>query len=399
MTEAAATPAGRMPPGHRVGDRYAIIGTLGEGGSGTVYLAQDLTDTAASAAEHRRVVLKVIHRHLCGDRQIYGRFRREAAILERLESDHVVRLLDVLEEDELPVLVLEHAGGRSLEDFLRERAPIALDLAVEILLQVCAGLGAAHAANVVHRDLKPANVLVSLSASSPEGIHVRILDFGLAKIVHGDKMVTGLTEHDMIFGTPEYMAPEQARGDEVDARCDLYAAGVILYELTTGTVPFCGRTPIASMTAHLTETPLPPRISRPEISPALEAVILRALAKAKEDRYASARAFAEALAATRAPAPVIVTCSPNTLSAGLADTDLHIDAPSKAHAMTLPSAGELEPVARAGAGPAQVLEEAVAPTKRAPLSRSMRGGLGLWIAVAVMAVLVGVVMGVLVGVR
>lgn len=388
-----------MPPGHRVGGRYAIIGTLGEGGSGTVYLAQDLTDQAASLAERRRVVLKVIHRHLCGDRQIYGRFQREAAILERLESDHVVRLLEVLEEDELPVLVLEHAGGRSLDEFLRERAPVALDLAVEIMLQVCAGLGAAHAASVIHRDLKPANVLVSLAAASPGGVHVRVLDFGLAKIVHGEKMVTGLTEHDMIFGTPEYMAPEQARGDEVDARCDLYAAGVMLYELATGSVPFCGRTPIASMTAHLSETPPSPRASRPDISPALEAVILRALAKAKEDRYPSARAFAEALAATREPARVVATSDPHTVSADLADTDLHVDSPGKAHAEPLPNAGELGGGAQAGVGPVHSLEEAVAPTKRAPLSRSMRGGLGLWMAVAVMAVLVGVVIGVLVGVR
>ena len=290
-------PASLLPPGRAVGGRYEIVGAIGEGGSGTVYLAHDLTTPAG--VDRRRVVLKVIHRHLCGDRQIFGRFRREAEILEHLDNDHLVKLLEVLEDDGLLVLVLEHAAGRSLEDFLRDRAPLSLDLAVEIALQVCAALGAAHAAGVVHRDLKPANVLVSDSPSSPGGVHVRVLDFGLAKVVRGDRMVTGLTEQDMIFGTPEYMAPEQARGDEVDARCDLYSAGVMLFELATGAVPFRGRTPIASMSAHLTEAPRSPRVARPDLSRALEAVILRALAKAKEDRFPTAKAFAEALAAAR----------------------------------------------------------------------------------------------------
>jgi serine/threonine-protein kinase len=148
----------------------------------------------------------------------------------------------------------------------------------------------------VHRDLKPANVLLR------GGTHVVVVDFGLAKILAGDTTATVLTAHDMVCGTPEYMAPEQARGEEIDARCDLYATGVMLYQMLTGEAPFKGPTPLSVLTAHLTSHATPPRERAPDrgISPAIEAVVMHALAKAPADRYTSATDMAAALLHARA---------------------------------------------------------------------------------------------------
>jgi serine/threonine protein kinase len=196
---------------------------------------------------------------------------------------------------------------------------------VSLTLQVCQGLQAAHEAGVIHRDLKPANVMVEALPDGEE--RARILDFGLAKVVHGDHMVTGLTERDMIFGTPEYMAPEQARGDEVDVRCDVYACGVILYQLVTGTVPISGKTPLATMTAQLTEAVQSPRERAPDraIPPAIEAVILRALQKDPEERYATARALAEALESVQERRVISVNPRSGSAADPVSDTDLHME--------------------------------------------------------------------------
>jgi serine/threonine-protein kinase len=177
---------------------------------------------------------------------------------------------------------------------MQERA-FSADRAIDVLLQICAALEAAHASGVIHRDLKPANVMMETTETGDE--RVRVLDFGMSKVLKGDAGATALTEANMVFGTPEYMSPEQARGEDLDATCDIYAAGAILYELLTGTVPLSGSNAIATMTAHLVEPVEPPSARAPDkaISKALEAVILCALAKRPRDRYPSARAFADAL--------------------------------------------------------------------------------------------------------
>ncbi|MFO0549758.1 MAG: serine/threonine-protein kinase [Polyangiaceae bacterium] len=277
-----------FPPGEEIAGLYTADKVIGHGASGVVYSARDRTGAP--------VALKVIHAELCHSKQIFGRYKREARILKKIGGDNIVRYHDFLEHGGLLVMVLELVGGTSLEAMLAA-GPVSLDDGVDVMLQVCRALEVAHGAGVIHRDLKPGNVMVERDAE--QRTRVRVLDFGLAKVVHGEHMITGLTERDMIFGTPEYMAPEQARGDEVDPRCDLYACGVILYEITTGTVPFRARTPMSTMTAVLTEAVEPPRVRAPsrEIPPALEAVILRALAKEPEQRYPSARALADALEA------------------------------------------------------------------------------------------------------
>ncbi len=295
MSEGPVTPRRHTAPplsvGRSLGD-FQLVGVLGEGGTGIVY-------EATKKGDDRRLALKVIHGHLLYDKQIRGRFTREANILRRLQGVH---LCPVIEYGELPdprvdgasilFIALPKIDGPALDQLLREEGPITIDRALDITLQVCSALASAHAQGVIHRDLKPANVLLE------GGTRAVVVDFGMAKIVTGGGTdTTGLTAHNMVFGTPEYMAPEQARGDELDARCDVYAVGAMLYELLTGHVPFTGNTPLNVLTAQLTEAPKPPRERAPErgISIALEAVVLTALAKDPLERYPTAQGLALAI--------------------------------------------------------------------------------------------------------
>ncbi len=213
-------------------------------------------------------------------------------------------------------MALPRIDGSALDAVLREERPLSIARAVAIVLDVCEALSEAHAQGVIHRDLKPGNVLLL------EGDHAVVVDFGMAKIMTGGGTgTTALTQHNMVFGTPEYMAPEQARGDELDARCDVYATGVILYELLTGSVPFVGNSPLSVLTAHLTSAPQPPRERAPdrEISPALEAVVLHAMAKNPARRYATASALATAIRAASVGPQDVVTVRPPRVY-GVADT-------------------------------------------------------------------------------
>lgn len=435
-----------LPAGKTIGGRYVIESVIGDGAHAVVYLARrerpPSPDTESSVDEtptSDKVALKVIHRHLCGDAQIYQRFHREAAILTRLHGEHVVKLFDFIEEDGLLSIALEHVEGMSLKARLR-KAPLTLAEAVEITLQICAALGSAHAAGIVHRDLNPANVIVTeqrrapsssgaFAASAPAEptteIRVKVVDFGLARLVHGDKELTSLTEQGMIFGTPEYMAPEQARGDAADARSDLYAAGVMLFEMAVGEPPFKGRSPIAAMAAHVSEAPPSPRTLRSDgrITVALEAIILRALAKDPADRYPSARAFAEAIAS--ADRPLRVISAPRDVDIeqlGAGDTDLHLPPPSLATAKTIPemavSPEEIAQLARTEAAARPVLatlpdpprpDAPVAPrassatavpaTLLSPVYDPPPRSRWLWALVAIVAAAVGVVIGAIAGAR
>jgi serine/threonine-protein kinase len=280
--------------GKVLGGKYRLDAVLGEGGTGVVYDAH----AVAKDAEHPRVALKVMNPAFAGDRHIRGRFVREVAILRRLSGANLCSVLDSGEagdtEDEavrLLYLAMPKIDGPTLAQVLAQ-GPLPLDRALDIMISIARALESAHAQGVVHRDLKPANVLLEAAD------RVRVVDFGLGKIVSGGGTgTTGLTAHNMVFGTPEYMSPEQARGDEPDGRTDVYAAGVMLYEALCGVPPFSAESPLTVLTAHLTQVPVPPRQRAPErkISPAAEAVALFAISKEPADRYATARALAEAL--------------------------------------------------------------------------------------------------------
>ncbi|HEY1696363.1 MAG TPA: serine/threonine-protein kinase [Polyangiaceae bacterium] len=366
-----------LPPlsaGRKLDDRFEIVGVLGEGGMGIVYDAKRLV-------QGDRVALKVIHQHLAGDAQIRGRFTREVAILRRLEGDH---LCPVLEFGEIPdprregagllYMALNRIDGQPLDAVLKKDAPLPLTRAVTIILDVCEALREAHSQGVIHRDLKPANVLLR------EGDRAVVVDFGMAKIMTGGGTgTTALTEHNMVFGTPEYMAPEQARGDELDARCDVYAAGVILYEMLTGRVPFTGPTPLNVLTAHLTEPAQAPSVRAPErgISPALEAVTVYALAKDPALRYATAGALAMAVRTALASPQDAEGVRPASR------VNVHVDT-SDGHSATLPAPLPTPPpfpIARAPSLP--VVRPTDPPERTSPL----------WIVVCVLAAIAGIALG------
>ncbi|MCC6214709.1 MAG: serine/threonine protein kinase [Polyangiaceae bacterium] len=355
-----------LAPGTVVAGRYRVERLIGEGASGSVFLAERVERAGPEAEAGARVALKVLHREHLRDPQFGRRFAREARILERLRGPGLVRLLDHFETpDGLPTMALELVQGVSLAELLA-RGPLPAERATRLAGQVCEALGHAHAAGIVHRDLKPGNVVVERAGESDE--RARVLDFGMGKLLRGDASVSvnALTEQDMVFGTPEYMAPEQARGDDVDERGDVYAVGVLLYEMLTGDVPFRRPTPIATMTAHLVDPPEPASKRAPgaRLPPALDAVVLHALAKRPEDRYPTAAALSSALVrASEAPADTGSVAPPPDLALG--DTDLALEAPP---------AGVASPLAG----------EPVVPT---------RPGFGFWIAAAI-AVAVGVGVGV-----
>jgi serine/threonine-protein kinase len=364
-----------LPPlssGRKLGEKFEILGVLGEGGTGIVY-------DAHRVVEDDRVALKVIHHHLAGDAQIRGRFTREASILRRLEGD---RLCPILEFGEIPdprregvgllYMVLPRIEGPALDAVLAKDGPLPIPRAAAILLDVCAALREAHAQGVIHRDLKPGNVLLS------EGDRAVVVDFGMAKIVTGGGTgTTALTQHNMVFGTPEYMAPEQARGDELDARCDVYAAGIMLYEMLTGRVPFSGGTPLGVLTAHLTTEPRAPRERAPDrgISPALEAVTLNAIAKDPAVRYATASALATAIQTALA--------SPDDVEAVRPAARVHVQIDTiDAHGATIPSPVRIDvPPAKP---PVLASHRPAAPRDRISLG---------WIVVCVLAAVAGIALG------
>jgi len=308
-SEPSPSSAPRISIGQVLGGKFEITGVLGEGGTGIVY-------DAIRIAEKDEIALKVIHAHLLGDRQIRGRFTREATILRRLKGPHLLPILDYGEIPDpkgsttgLLYLALPKVDGPALDQLLEKDKHLPIDRALDIVLEVCDALRSAHAQGIIHRDLKPANVLLE------GGKRVIVVDFGMAKIVTGGGTgTTALTAHNMVFGTPEYMAPEQARGDELDARCDVYATGVMLYELLTGSVPFSGATPLNVLTAHLTVPPPPPSSKNParKIGPALEAVVLHAIAKDPAARYATADELSAAIVHARARPDDVDSVRPGT---------------------------------------------------------------------------------------
>jgi serine/threonine protein kinase/DNA-binding Lrp family transcriptional regulator len=249
---------------------YRILGLLGKGGMGRVYLGED-------EALGRRVAIKVISEQLPGDEETLVRFRREARAMAALEHENIVRVYSSGEAEGLPYLVMQLIEGETLAARIGRSGGLGLGPALRIVEQVLEALEAARGKGLVHRDLKPANILIDGND------HVHVADFGLARPVASGESTT-VTRDGQIVGTPAYMAPEQARGDPVDFRADLYALGVILYEMLVGEPPFRGATPLAVVAHHL-QDPLPSlRKSRPDLSPEVEHVIRWLVSKDPDDR-------------------------------------------------------------------------------------------------------------------
>jgi serine/threonine protein kinase len=275
--------------GRVLGGRYRLIERLGQGGMGTVYRA---THTLMD----KPVAVKILRAELATDGEAVARFHREARSASRLDHDHCIRVTDFGQSDDgLLYLVMELLDGVSLSHITR-RGPLPAARAAAVGVAIAEALAHAHEQGIIHRDLKPDNVFL---ARRPKGREiVKVLDFGLAKLASDSALGPSITRDGTVFGTPEYMAPEQAEGEKLDNRTDIYGLGVILYQLVTGEVPFSSTNFVALLTKQVSEAPLPPTERRPDldIPPALELVILRCLEKGREERFATAGELAEALA-------------------------------------------------------------------------------------------------------
>jgi len=286
--------------------RYQIGELIGRGGMADVRVGTD-------ARLGRRVAIKLLKPALANDPTFRTRFRREAQDAAKMAHPTIVRIFDAGEETvtdpkgneaQIPFIVMEYVDGRLLKDILAD-GPLDPAEAVRIIGQVLTALEYSHRAGVIHRDIKPGNIMIAKNGQ------VKVMDFGIARAI-SDSAAT-IAETSAIVGTAQYFSPEQARGESVDARTDLYSTGVVLFELLTGHAPFRGENPVAVAYQHVNQNPIPPSTENPKVSPALDAVVLRALAKDRFERFQSATEFREEVEAAGAgTAPVRRAGAPST---------------------------------------------------------------------------------------
>lgn len=313
--------------GKRLG-KYEVQAEIGRGGMGIVYRGFD-------PMLQRPVAIKVLPPQLAMDPGFVRRFQREAVMAAQLKHPNIVTIHDVGEHEEINFIVMEFLEGATLDRWL-ERGALSLDQVNRIVRQIADALDFAHKRGVVHRDIKPSNIMVSA-----EG-HVTLMDFGLVRASEG----AALTQTGAVMGTPEYMAPEQAQGTVVDHRADIYAFGIVVYRLLAGRLPFERNTTPALMHAHVYEAPPPLRQQRPDLPPALDAVVLKAIAKQPADRYQSAGQLArdfEAALGGKVPASAPLP-APGAPTSGRPPTPLPSVGPT-----VRPGAHSVPPTVAAGA--------------------------------------------------
>ena len=262
----------------RLGE-YEILEVIGRGGMGTVFKARD-------SKLERLVAVKVLNPDLASNGPARERFLREARSAAAVTQDHVVTIHAVDDSGEVPFLVMEYIVGASLEDHIQQSGQLRLEQILRIGMQAALGLAAAHAQGLVHRDIKPGNILLENGVE-----RVKITDFGLVRVIHEAQR----TESDAVSGTPQYMSPEQARGEPLDHRSDLFSLGCVMYAMCVGRSPFRAETPIGVIRRVCEDTPRPIREVNPEIPEWLVTIIDRLLAKKPEDRFPTAGEVAELL--------------------------------------------------------------------------------------------------------
>src|ERR1700730_16859638 len=260
-----------------LGGRYELDGIVGRGGMAEVFRARDIR-------LDRIVGVKTLRDDLARDQTFQARFRREAQSAASLNHPSIVAVYDTGEDmvgpTPVPYIVMEFVDGRTLRDLLRDDRRLLPERAAEITDGVLRALDYSHRNGIVHRDIKPGNVMLTRSGD------VKVMDFGIARAVSDSQMT--MTQTAQVIGTAQYLSPEQARGERVDARSDLYSTGCLLYELLTGRPPFTGDSPVAIAYQHVRENPVPPSRVDPDIPPWADAIVLKAMAKAPGDRYQSA---------------------------------------------------------------------------------------------------------------
>ncbi|PYU00983.1 MAG: hypothetical protein DMG38_05395 [Acidobacteria bacterium] len=296
----APYPQGDELVGTLLADRYEILALLGQGGMGSVYKARD-------TELERLVALKLIRPDLASNPEILRRFKQELILAREVTHRNVIRIFDLGQTKGFKFITMEYVEGRDLRAVLRERGKLPLEETVRIIAQVCHALESAHAAGVVHRDLKPQNIMLDAKD------RVYVMDFGIAHSLE----TPGMTQTGALMGTPEYMSPEQAKGIKVDARSDLFALGIVFYEMLTGISPYKADTALATLLKRTQERPLPPAEIDPTIPKAISDVVMQCLEIDRDHRYSTAREILEDLGEemptsvrTVAPTPPVIPTSP-----------------------------------------------------------------------------------------
>jgi serine/threonine-protein kinase len=274
----------KLAPGAELLGRFRVVQRVGGGGFGTVYLVED-------GLVNEQLVLKILSPQLSMDPNMIRRFVQELKVTRRISHPNVIRIYDLVDLEGAHAISMEYFAARDLGGVLREGGPLSPARAMHVAEQTLEGLAAAHAQGVLHRDIKPANLLVG------DADLVKIVDFGLASV--GNNGPSRLTKSGILVGTPEYISPEQITGGTVDARCDLYSLGVVLYESISGRQPFTGSTPVSILFQHIEATPPPLMSVAAGIPPAVNEVVMRAMARAPGDRPESALAMLEMVRAAR----------------------------------------------------------------------------------------------------
>src|SRR5438477_4966494 len=285
MPATSASPNPQLPAeadpliGRTINDRYRVIEAIGHGGMGRVY-------KALQSPLDRLVALKVLGAGHDRDPNFYKRFFLEASVTARLTHPNTITLYDYgRTEDGIFFIAMEYLDGRTLSQAMQQEGPLAQERAIHVAQQICRSLREAHALGIVHRDLKPANVM--LLRQHDDHDFVKVLDFGLVKFFHGEKNETDITNAGTFMGSPHYIAPEQARNQGPDQRCDIYSLGVLLYQMLTGKVPFTAPNPVDIILKHLHDAPVAPRVLRPDltIAPGLQDLVLLCMAMNSDERF------------------------------------------------------------------------------------------------------------------
>jgi serine/threonine protein kinase len=301
MTKTLETPRDMLGRGTLFAGRYEVIEALGAGGMGEVYRVED-------KKVGQEIALKLIKPEIATDQKTIERFRHELTTARMISHRNVCRMFDLGEDQGTYFITMEYIAGEDLKSFLRRSKRLASGTAVSIARQVCEGLAEAHRFGVVHRDLKPGNIMIDKDGNA------RIMDFGIARSL----AVKRMTGEGAIVGTPEYMSPEQAEGEDVDQRSDIYSLGIILYEMVTGTLPFGGNTPLSIAMKHKLETPRDPSELISQLPADLNRLILKCLEKNREKRYQDAeglRRELEKIEGSTTDAKPLVPAGPATIAA------------------------------------------------------------------------------------